>query len=50
MTKARLYFVVVALAVSVAVPAWAQTPNLSGTWKFEAAKSRCNTTSKDKNQ
>lgn len=41
MIKSRLYVVAVALllAVSVAAPGWAQTPNLSGTWKFEAAKS-----------
>ena len=44
MSKARRYrrYVMAAallLAVSVAVPAWAQTPDLSGTWKFDASKS-----------
>jgi hypothetical protein len=41
MTKSRPYLVAAALlfAMSVAAPAWAQTPNLSGTWKFDASKS-----------
>ena len=44
MSKARRYrrYVVATallLAVSVAAPAWAQTTDLSGTWKFDAAKS-----------
>jgi hypothetical protein len=43
MIKSRLSVmgVALALAASVAAPAWAQqTPNFSGTWKFEAAKSQ----------
>lgn len=41
MTRSRFCFVaaVWVLAVSVSAPAWAQTPNFSGTWKFDAAKS-----------
>ena len=41
MIKSRRYVMAVALllAVSVAAPAWAQTPDLSGTWKFEKSKS-----------
>jgi len=41
MIKARRYVVTAALllAVGVAAPAWAQTPDLSGTWKFDASKS-----------
>jgi hypothetical protein len=41
MTKSRLNLVAVALllAMSVAAPGWAQNPDLSGTWKFDASKS-----------
>ena len=40
MIKARRYVVTAALllAVGVAAPAWAQTPDLSGTWKFDASQ------------
>ena len=41
MIKSRRYVVtaVLLLAMGVAAPAWAQTTDLSGTWKFDASKS-----------